>query len=211
MLNSREIDRLRPDVAANCHKFVALCREAGYPVLVTGTVRDSEYQEQCYARGTSMSKVPSFHSVAAGLAFDICKNIKGQEYSDNAFWAGVGAIGQKMGFEWGGSWKSFVDKPHFQWSEHGKYTSGMIRAGKYPPPMPLYEEDETVTQEQFETMMNTYLSRLAQQEPSEWSTGHRAWAEQNGLIQGDENGSKQYKKFCTREELVTFLHRQSQL
>jgi len=142
MLNSRDIDQLRSDVAANCRKFIALCKEEGYPVLVTGTVRDDEYQQQCYEKGTGGKPPATFHSVKAGLAFDCCKNIKGHEYDDNAFWAGIGAIGRKMGFEWGGDWKSFVDKPLFQWSDHGRYTGSMIRAGKYPPAMPIYQEKE---------------------------------------------------------------------
>ena len=120
MQNSRDISRLRPDVAANCKKMIAIARADGYPVLVTGTVRDNEYQEYCYKKGASRSRVPTFHSSQAGLAFDICKNVKGQEYSDNAFWDYCGALGRKMGFEWGGAWKSFVDKPHFQWSAGGK-------------------------------------------------------------------------------------------
>jgi hypothetical protein len=140
MLNSRDISLLRSDVAANCKTFIQLCADAGYSVLVTGTVRDAEFQAQCYAKGTANTKVPSFHGVKAGLAFDICQNVKGKEY-DSAFFAAVGRIGQQMGFEWGGSWK-FTDKPHFQWSDGGKYTSSMIIAGKYPPTMPLYQTEE---------------------------------------------------------------------
>ena len=46
MLNSRDIDRLRPDVAANCRAWLELCRAAGLLVLVTGTVRDEEDQQE---------------------------------------------------------------------------------------------------------------------------------------------------------------------
>jgi len=217
MLSSRDIDLLRSDVAANCRKFIALAKADGWPVLVTGTVRDEEYQKYCYDNGTANTPYPSFHSVKAGLAFDICKNVKGEEYSDSAFWTYCGALGRKMGFEWGGLWKSIVDKPHFQWSDGGKYTSSMIRAGKYPPEMPLYEEAietvmevEEVTQEQFDTMMNNYLSELAKKDPSDWSQEARNWAEGNGIIFGDENGNKQYKAFCTREQMAQFLYRMSQ-
>ena len=35
MLNSRDIELLRPDVAANCRKLIELCREEGFPVLVS--------------------------------------------------------------------------------------------------------------------------------------------------------------------------------
>ena len=41
----------------------------------------------------------------------------------------------------------------------------MIRAKRYPPPMPRYEEEE-MTQQQFDAMMENYLKRLAQQTPA---------------------------------------------
>lgn len=46
----------------------------------------------------------------------------------------------------------------------------------------------------------------AKLEPSDWSEDAREWAEKNGVISGDENGNKQYKKNCTREELVQILY-----
>lgn len=60
MLNSRDIDRLRPDVAANCRAWLELCRAAGLLVLVTGTVRDDEYQRYCYEQGTAATPYPAF-------------------------------------------------------------------------------------------------------------------------------------------------------
>ena len=102
MLNSRDIDRLRPDVAANCRAWLELCRAAGLLVLVTGTVRDEEYQQYCFENGTAATPVPSFHGEQAGLAFDFCQNIKGQEYSDSAFFQRAGELGEQVGFEWGG-------------------------------------------------------------------------------------------------------------
>ena len=112
MLNSRDIDRLRPDVAANCRAWLELCRAAGLLVLVTGTVRDDEYQRYCYEQGTAATPYPSFHGERAGLAFDFCQNIKGQEYSDSAFFQRAGELGEQVGFEWGGRWQSFPDRPH---------------------------------------------------------------------------------------------------
>ena len=77
MLNSRDIDLLRPDVAENCRRWMARCRDAGLAVLVTNTVRDEEYQAWLYAQGRTRpggivtnGKVPTFHSVEAGLAFE---------------------------------------------------------------------------------------------------------------------------------------------
>ena len=149
---------------------------------------------------------PSFHAEHAGLAFDICKNEAGHEYDDPAFFIRVGEIGKMLGFSWGGDWGSFPDRPHFQWDAGATYTSAMIRAKRYPPPMPRYEEEE-MTQQQFDAMMENYLKRLAQQTPAGWSAEARAWAEKNGLIAGDEAGNKQYRSFLTREQMAVLMQR----
>ena len=147
MLKSRDVDRLRADVAANCRAFLALCKAEGLPVLITETVRDREYQAALYAQGRTApgnivtnQKFPSFHWEKAGLAFDIAKNEKGHAYDDAEFFRKCGAIGKRIGFTWGGDWKKFPDRPHFQWDAHGKYTAAMVRAGKLPPRMPRYVE-----------------------------------------------------------------------
>lgn len=211
MLNSRDISRLRPDVAENCRIMIEIAADDGYPILVTGTIRDREYQELCYKNGTAQSKIPTYHSIEAGLAFDICKNIKGHEYDDADFWRYCGELGKRIGFTWGGDWKGFIDKPHFQWDDHGRFTSAMILAGKYPPKMPKYEGDEKLSYEKFREYMERYLSERAHMPPSAWSAADRAWAEENGIIRGNGDGDMQYKAFCTREQMTAFLHRFSEL
>lgn len=64
-----------------------------------------------------------------------------------------------------------------------------------------------MTQEQFNKMANAYFADLAEQEPSEWSAEDRSWAEEVGLIKGDETGKKQYKAFVTREQMAVLMHR----
>ena len=75
---------------------------------------------------------------------------------------------------------------------------------------PGWEEPE-MTQAQFDAMMEDYLKRLAQHEPSDWSAEERAWCEVSGLIKGDENGDKQYKMFVTREQMAVFMKRLHEL
>ena len=69
------------------------------------------------------------------------------------------------------------------------------------------EEEEEMTQEQFNTMMNAWITEQAKKEPGTWSKEARDWGEKNGLITGDDTGSKMYKKFITREEFITVLYR----
>jgi len=151
MLNSRDIALLRPDVAANCRLWLQRCRQAGLDVVITNTVRDEAYQAHLYAQGRTRpgpivtnGKVPTFHSVKAGLAFDFCENKQGKEYDNGNFFRAAAALAKEMGFSWGGDWRSFPDTPHIQWDAGGQYSSGMILSGLYPPDMPLWKEEETV-------------------------------------------------------------------
>lgn len=221
MLNSRDIGLLRPDVAANCRIWLDRCRTAGLAVLVTSTVRDQEYQEFLYARGRTRpgtivtnGRVPTFHSDKAGLAWDFCQNIRGKEYSDPAFFRAAADLAKEMGFSWGGDWRSFPDSPHFQWDAGGSWSNAKILAGKLPPLMPLYvpeqdqdKEDDQMTAEQFDKLMQGWLEKLKNEPPSQWSQEARQWAEDTGLISGDTQGNLQYRSPVTREQLVVFLHR----
>lgn len=67
--------------------------------------------------------------------------------------------------------------------------------------------EEQMTQEQFDAMMDSWLSRQAAKPPARWSAEERAWAEDMGLIQGDGAGNMAYKSFCTREELAAIIYR----
>ena len=71
--------------------------------------------------------------------------------------------------------------------------------------MIIPEEEEEMTQEKFNEMMDAYLVGLAKKEPSDWSAPARAWAEKNKVINGDANGNKMYRKFITREEIAQVL------
>lgn len=213
MQSSRDIGLLRPDVAVNCRVFLRRCEAAGLPAAVTQTLRDDAYQAWLYEQGRSRagkivtnSRRTTFHG--AGLAFDICKNVRGEEYSDAVFFERCGAIGRALGFGWGGDWKKIPDRPHFQWDDGGRYTGAMIRAGRLPPCMPAQgEEEEELTQERFNELLEGYFQTLREKGPSDYSADARAWAEEAGIIRGNAAGQMQYKMFCTREQMVTFLKR----
>lgn len=70
------------------------------------------------------------------------------------------------------------------------------------------EDEEEMTQERFNEMMTAWIEQQAEKETeANWSAAARTWAENNGFITGDEKNRKMYKKFLTREEFVTVLHR----
>lgn len=65
----------------------------------------------------------------------------------------------------------------------------------------------SISQSEFNRLMDNYLTQLAIKQPSDWSKEARAWCEANGIINGDEYGNRMYKKFLTREELISILYR----
>lgn len=177
------------------------CHDAGLPVKVTETVRDEEYQLDCVRRGTASKKAtkPTFHGIKAGLAFDICKNVSGHAYDDADFFARCGQIGKQVGFSWGGDWRSFPDRPHFQWDANGRYSSSMILAGKYPPQM---EEYDYMDQDKFDAMMDTYLAKRAKLPVDEWATEVWAAAYEAGVVNGTAP-----KGLVTRQEVIAMIAR----
>lgn len=199
MYHSRDIADLRADVRANCIIFIDLCKEAGLPVLITETVRDDEYQRYLAANGYASKTAtrPTFHSVKAGLAFDICKNVKGHEYDDLSFFDKCGQVAKQVGFSWGGDWKSFPDKPHIQWDAHGKYTGSMILAGKYPPEMEEYMDQAT-----FNKMADAYLAQLRTKTVSTWAKDDWEKAKADKITDGTAP-----QGLITRQEVVTMINR----
>jgi peptidoglycan LD-endopeptidase CwlK len=92
----------------------------GIEVKVIAGLRTYAEQDALFAQGrtapgrrvTNAKGGESNHNF--GIAFDIGV-FSGKEYlPESPSYDAVGAIGLDMGLEWGGSWVTLVDKPHFQ-------------------------------------------------------------------------------------------------
>lgn len=157
----RDINELHPKVKELAEALLELCKREGLNIKIGETYRTVERQDYLYeqgrtrpgnivtnARGSSMS---SYHQWR--LAFDIYQNIKGAEYDSNIL-KRVGKLGQSIGLEWGGSWSSFSDTPHFQ------YTFGLsikdLNLGKKPPE--YISTVEKIDQE-YEKAVNTLIEK----------------------------------------------------
>lgn len=74
------------------------------------------------------------------------------------------------------------------------------------------EEDEEMTQEKFNEMIEEYRKSLQNNEAGSWSREARDWATSIGLIKGGDplpNGQPNYmwRDFLTREQMATLLYR----
>lgn len=131
----RDINELHPYVKHLAEKLLAECKKQGLNIIITETYRTKERQDYLYAQGRTRpgsivtnakgSDMQSMHQWR--LAFDICHNKRGDEYN-NTILNKVGKIGRNLGLSWGGDWTSFVDKPHFEYTEG--LTIKDLKAGK---------------------------------------------------------------------------------
>jgi peptidoglycan L-alanyl-D-glutamate endopeptidase CwlK len=121
MINSRNLSDLLPRTAAKAQAFEAACKEAGMDIIFTSTYRDGESQAALYAQGRTKPG-PRATNADAGhsphnfrVAFDFVPVVNGKAiWDDDVLWNRCAAIGRALGLEWGGDFKTFPDKPHFQ-------------------------------------------------------------------------------------------------
>ena len=137
----RDITKCHPRLRQLAKELVVECQKKGLSIKLTECLRTVEEQNDLYAKGRTKpgsivtnAKGTSYSSMHQwGVAFDICRNDgKGAYYDSDGFFTKVGKIGMQLGLEWGGSWTSPVDKPHFQLKDWGSTSSKLKAQYKTP-------------------------------------------------------------------------------
>lgn len=111
--------KMQPLVERRVVSIIADMERFGLPVRLVQGYRSIEEQNKLYAQGrttagtivTNAKGGESFHNY--GVAVDFVFRKSGYNATD-AQWNLLGDTLKKYGFEWGGDWKGFVDKPHGQ-------------------------------------------------------------------------------------------------
>lgn len=149
MLNSRKIEDLHPKVQPLARELERRVKaELGVDLILTSTYRDDPSQDSLYAIGRTVkgsgitAKKPMGNVVTnakAGyswhnyrLAFDVVpvrhgKPVWGTSGEDGKLWNRIGEIGEEIGLEWAGRWKTFKETAHFQYTQG--LTLAQLRAG----------------------------------------------------------------------------------
>lgn len=209
---SRDIELLHPEMRARCLEFIAECRRCGLQVGISQTWRTKAEQDDLYAQGRTKAgsivtncRYPySPHNW--GVAFDIYRNDGQGAYNDADGWfKRCGQVGKRLGLFWGGDFRSFVDKPHFELPDYLPNNSCRTLISKYGTPEKFratWKEEDTVTQDQFNKMMDTYLAERAKQPASTWARGELAEAKKKGITDGTAP-----RAFATREEVAAMVLR----
>lgn len=131
----RDLTKCHPRLQKLAKELVAACEKQGYPIGIGECFRTVQEQNRLYAQGRTKpgpvvtnapgSTYRSMHQW--GVAFDVYrKDGKGAYNESGRYFQKVGTIGKALGLEWGGDWKSIVDKPHFQLPDWGS-TSEQLR------------------------------------------------------------------------------------
>lgn len=120
--SSNAISSLNPYVASLASKFLELNHANNLDVRISTAFRSWDEEDRLYAQGrtipgdivTNARGGDSYHNW--GLAFDAEPFENGKISNDMKKYLKMGKLGQKVGLEWGGTFKSIVDLPHFQYT-----------------------------------------------------------------------------------------------
>ena len=144
----KDVTQLHPTLQKKIKELKKLCADNGITIRITECLRTVSEQDALYAKGRTKpgSKVTncqgkSYSSMHQwGVAFDYVidqdtdkdGDVDIRDLYNVKLMNVVGKIGESIGLEWGGSWKSIVDKPHFQLPDWGS-TPAKLKA-KYGTP-----------------------------------------------------------------------------
>ena len=101
----------------------ALVHEAkkqGITIKIISGTRTYAEQNTLYAQGRSQpgKRVTNarggYSNHNFGIAFDACIFDGSRPVWESPHYQTLGTIGKELGLEWGGDWRTFKDKPHFQ-------------------------------------------------------------------------------------------------
>lgn len=114
------IATLQPQVQPYARELVRKAASVGITIKVISGLRTYAEQNALYAQGRDKTGCivtkarGGYSNHNFGIAFDIGV-FEGAKYLDESpKYKVVGALGEELGLEWGGNWKTIQDEPHFQ-------------------------------------------------------------------------------------------------
>ena len=118
--SERNIATLLPQVQPLARALIESAAAIGIAIKIISGTRTYEEQNALYEQGrTTPGRVVTnarggYSNHNFGVAFDIGVFDGGRYLDESPAYKAVGAIGMKLGLEWGGNWKTIQDEPHFQ-------------------------------------------------------------------------------------------------
>lgn len=120
--SENRLKKVHPELARRVRMVIENLAKAGMQVEVVQGLRTIAEQDALFAQGrskpgrvvTNARGGQSNHNY--GLAVDVVPfaNSKPNWNAPNSIWIAIGGEAEKLGLEWGGNWKKFLDRPHIQ-------------------------------------------------------------------------------------------------
>lgn len=218
-------------------ELVKRCYKRGVNIRITHGLRTIAEQEALYAQGRTvlydkdgkkLSKVTNarggYSNHNFGVAIDFVLMASGYDIKADADkdgqadWYEVVEEAKKLGFTWGGDWKSFVDNPHFEMTFG--LTTAQFRAGKRPTQSQINavlaniqatkgEDNEMTIEEKaaFKALQETVAAQAKRIETLEgrdkmakvptWAEAACVAAKKAGVIDTANDGSYDFYRFIT--------------
>lgn len=213
--SAARLNGLHPVVKQAAELLIERCHARGVPIVITQGLRTIAEQNALYEQGRTKPGVivtnakggHSFHNF--GLAIDFVllmpdgKNVswdmrRDGNYDKTSDWLEVVEEAKKIGFEWGGDWKTFKDYPHFE-MVFG-LTCAQLRNGVKPAQSKVNAALKRIKALQEEGVKVTKERDINVVSP--WAAS--AWEEmkKNGYVDGSRPGAP-----ITREETAVIFNR----
>jgi hypothetical protein len=119
--SEKRLSEVHPTLARKIRALERTLLTKGIQIEVVQGLRTFKEQDELYAQGRTKPGLIVTRARAGqsehnyGTACDVCPFLNGKpQWNDRKAFLTIGAEAQKLGLEWGGAWKKFVDLPHVQ-------------------------------------------------------------------------------------------------
>lgn len=118
--SEKNIATLLPPVQALARALIKGAAAIGIFIKVVSGTRTYEEQDALYEQGrTTPGRIVTnarggYSNHNFGIAFDVGVFEGGRYIPESPAYRAVGELGVKLGLEWGGTWRTLADEPHFQ-------------------------------------------------------------------------------------------------
>ena len=118
--SERNIATLLPQAQPIARALIESAAAIGIAIKIISGTRTFAEQDALYEQGrTKSGRIVTnarggYSNHNFGIAFDIGVFEGGRYLDESPAYKAVGALGIKLGLEWGGNWKTIQDEPHFQ-------------------------------------------------------------------------------------------------
>jgi len=119
--SERNCRTLHPKAQELARKFLTAVRSAGIDVRIISGTRSYMEQNGLFKRGRFGNAPPKITNARGGqsnhnfgIAWDVGIFENGNYLQESPLYDTIASIGVVPGIEWGGDWKTFKDRPHYQ-------------------------------------------------------------------------------------------------